>query len=354
VVEVTWDGTDDAGEPLPDGVYTLRAEATSSAGAARAATGTVRLDTVAPRVGSVKVSPDPFSPNGDGRSDVTRLAYTPAESVQSRVSVGGDDGSVLRRLSPWTYVTAAAHKVKWDGRIKSGSVLVAAPEGTATLQLEIRDTAGNTTTVQRRVVLDRTLALTGVSRTTFSPNGDGVADAATLSFKLTRAADVTAAVVSNGAVVRALALGRLAAGRHAVTWGGELDGDGSASSGRYTLRLTADGAVGVTSAGQALTVDLAAPRLSAPATVRAAYRTRARLPYTVRDADSATVKVTATVTSARWGTVARIALGWVKQGTRHICVWKPRKRGTYTVRFRAVDAGGNRARASVRTVLKVR
>ena len=57
-----------------------------------------------------------------------------------------------------------------------GRQVDAAPEGPAIVQVEIRDTAGNTTTVRRKVTIDLTLALAGVSRATFSPNGDGVSD----------------------------------------------------------------------------------------------------------------------------------------------------------------------------------
>ncbi len=60
VVELTWGGRDDAGDPLPDGPYTLQADATSAAGVARSATATVRLDTVAPKVESGGASPRPL------------------------------------------------------------------------------------------------------------------------------------------------------------------------------------------------------------------------------------------------------------------------------------------------------
>ena len=121
VVELTWAGRDDAGDPLPDGPYTLQADATSAAGVARSATATVRLDTVAPRVESGGASPDPFSPNGDGQDDTTALSVTPAEAVSARLSVVDADGDVLRRVTGWKGMTAAANKMTWDGRVGSGS-----------------------------------------------------------------------------------------------------------------------------------------------------------------------------------------------------------------------------------------
>ena len=265
VVELTWAGRDDAGDPLPDGPYTLQADATSAAGVARSATATVRLDTVAPKVESGGASPDPFSPNGDGQDDTTALSFTPAEAVSARLSVVDADGDVLRRVTGWKSMTAAANKITWDGRVGSGSAVVAAPEGTAILLLEARDGAGNTTSLRRRVVVDRTLKLTGLSRRTFSPNGDGAHDEVTLSFRLARAADVVATVVSRGSTVRTFKLGALAAGARSVTWDGKLGGGGGATSGPYSIKVTADGALGVTSVAEAVTVDLTAPRVDGAA-----------------------------------------------------------------------------------------
>ncbi len=354
VVELTWGGRDDNGDALPDGVYSLQADATSAAGEARSATANVRLDTVPPKVEGSGADPDPFSPNGDGQDDTTSITYTPSEAVQARLSVVDADGAVLRRVTGWKSVTAGANNVEWDGRVGAGADVAPAPEGTATLFLEARDPAGNTGTLRRKVVVDRTLKLSGVSRETFSPNGDGVKDDVTLSFKLTRAADVVATVSHSGSTVRTFKLGRLALGAQSVTWDGKLGGGGTATSGAYTIKVTADGALGVTSAAQVVNVDLAAPRITAPLTVRVAYRKTAKIAYTVKDAFSPTVKMGATVTSATGRVVATLALGWVKQGAAQTCVWKPRRRGAYAVTFRAMDLGGNKLAAPVVTTVKVR
>ncbi len=354
VIQTVWDGRDDDGRLLPDGAYTLQVDATSAAGVARPATATVRLDTAPPHLESADVTPDPFSPNDDGQSDVAQISYTPAEAVQARVSVVDGDGKALRRLTSWTWVTASAQKAKWDGRILSGGKLTPAPEGAATVQVEIRDAAGNTTAVRRKVTIDRTLALAAVSRVTLSPNDDGVRDAVTLPFTLTRAADVTATILRGRSVARTVVLGHLAKGKQVATWDGKLKGGEPATSGRYTFRLTADGALGVTSAARVVTVDLVAPRLKVPKMVRVARRKTAKISCTPMAAYSATVKVGATVTNAAGAAVARLNLGWVKQGAKHVCAWKSRKRGNFTVTFKAVDLGGNRLAKPVVTTVKVR
>ena len=66
------------------------------------------------------------------------------------------------------------------------------------------------------------------------------------------------------------------------------------------------------------------------------------------------VKVGATVTNASGAVVASLNLGWVKQGAAHVCAWRPRARGSYTVTFKAIDLGGNRLATPVVTTVKVR
>jgi flagellar hook assembly protein FlgD len=181
-----------------------------------------------------------------------------------------------------------------------------------------------------------------------------VNDTVTLSFRLSRAADVTATVVRSGSTLRTMHLGRLKRGARSVDWDGALGGGGMTTSGVCTLRVTADGAIGTTSAAKPLTVDLTAPRVNAASTASVRYRKTAKLKYTVRDSYSPTVKVSATVTDPKGRVVAKLALGWVKQGASHVLAWRPKARRTYTVTFRARDLGGNREAKPAVTKLRVR
>ena len=88
------------------------------------------------------------------------LAFEPGEAGTARVSVVASDDTVLRRVTGWNGATTSVQKAQWDGRISSGSGLTAAPEGEATLLLELRDAAGNTANARRKVTVDRTLKLT--------------------------------------------------------------------------------------------------------------------------------------------------------------------------------------------------
>ena len=148
---------------LPDGVYTLQADATSADGEARsghgdAAPGHGRR----PSIESAAVAPDPFSPNGDGQDDVAtarassrarpgRLASpssTPTATVAApRDGLEGGDGG-------------RPDSVSWDGRISSGSGAHGGARGRGPLLLELRDGPATPPTRERTVTVDRTLTLT--------------------------------------------------------------------------------------------------------------------------------------------------------------------------------------------------
>jgi len=349
-----WDGRDDAGNVLPDGTYTLVAGANNADGEARPATLDVHIDTTPPRLESAEVAPSSFSPNGDGQADSAKVRFEPSESGTARVSVIGDGDKVLRRLTDWRAVTASAQSVTWDGRISEGANLVAAPEGRFTVEIAMRDLAGNSATVRRAVVVDRTLGFPKVSPQTCSPNGDGVRDTVAVAFRLTRRADVTVALVRGEDVLRTVKAGELAAGLQSVAWGGKVAGGAYAASGKYNLRVTAHGSIGVMSVSEPVTVDRFAPRFTAPANASSVFGKTAKVAYSVRDPYSPTVKVTVTVSRAAGGAVATVNGGWVKQGKTTTCSWKPPARGTYALTFHAVDRGGNREGSAGVTILRVR
>jgi len=118
--------------------------------------------------------------------------------------------------------------------------------------------------------------------------------------------------------------------------------------------VTAVGALGATGVRGTFTVDRYTPRLAASATASVKLGRTATVGYTVRDPYSPRVKVWVTVTDPSGAVVATLRPGWVKQGEGHTVSWRPRARKRYTLAFRAVDSGGNRQNAVVRTALTVR
>jgi hypothetical protein len=353
-VAFTWGGNDDQGRPVPDGVYKLTAGATTPTGAARKATCLLTVDRVPPTIQGATVTPDPFSPNGDGHSDLASLRFQPGEPGSCRVSVLDADGAVARMLRGWHAVTSGVQTVTWDGRVGTSGSLTAAGDGSHTLRVELRDPAGNHAAVRQTVTVDRTLGFPTVSPRISSPNGDGVRDTLTFGFKLTRRATVTVGVLRGTTLLDTLRPGTLAAGTQRVVWDGKLPDDAWIGSGTYRCRVRADSAVGGVAVNEPFTVDRYRQRLSAAATAAVRLGKSAAVTYKVRDPYSPTVRVTVVVTDAAGSSVASVDCGWVTQAASHTCKWRPAKRGVYTLTFGAVDRGGNHEKAKVVTALTVR
>jgi flagellar hook assembly protein FlgD len=71
----TWDGLDDDGNLVPSGWYFCRLVALSEKGEGDIVTRVVKVDRKMPVILNVSDSPDPFSPNGDGVDDTTKISY---------------------------------------------------------------------------------------------------------------------------------------------------------------------------------------------------------------------------------------------------------------------------------------
>ena len=86
-----------------------------------------------------------------------------------------------------------------------------------------------------------------VAPRSFSPNGDGSKDTATVSFSLPRPASAAALDVLSaaGQVIDSVNLGALGSGLHVASWDGRTSAGARAADGSYLLRVTATDAIGV-------------------------------------------------------------------------------------------------------------
>jgi hypothetical protein len=129
--EFQWDGRDDEGRRVPDGVY--RPRLTLASGARTfVLKNPIRVDSVAPRVTAFAVEPRRISPDGDGRRDRVRIRYKVSEPAHALLFVDG--GRVEKTLFRPTEGTRA-----WNGK-RQGSAL---PAGRYELALAAEDQAGN-------------------------------------------------------------------------------------------------------------------------------------------------------------------------------------------------------------------
>jgi flagellar hook assembly protein FlgD len=253
-----WDGTDDHGIPVSDGVYSYKIAATDRAGNHSAPAGIKGIIYSAEKPATnIGINGSRyFSPDGNGVLDTIAfdvLIPVPDASkgtgnklISWAVKITGTDGKVYRTFSGSGDPPKA---IVFDGKSDSGTVL---PEGS----YQARVMAGYLNGFEPYPVnspvfmLDVTApqAVVRLSNTTFSPDGDGNLDTLTISQQT--AADSGSPVRNwsgsildrSGTVIREYSFGEFPP--QTVVWDG-IDGNGKlAADGSYTYVLTASDLAG--------------------------------------------------------------------------------------------------------------
>ena len=356
VARAVWDGRDAAGARLPDGIYRASFGATSVNGSARPASVAVRIDTVRPSLTGFSVTPSVISPNGDHFADAAHVAFGLSERCAVGLSVRDAGGVVVRTVAPVSAAAAGTTHLVWDGRVRSGGALVAAADGVYEVVVRAVDAAGNHSTATAAVRVDDTLGHPHVAPAWLSPNGDGVDDTTTLSFRMARVARVGVGIAGpTGTVVRHVALGSLASGSHTWLWDGKNAAGEVVADGAYTCTLAAVNGAGTVTVKLRLHVDTVPPM----ATWRAGSLTvklgkRLSAVYSVADQLSPKATVTIVVRSAAGALVSSVSLPAAATGVARRYSFRPNARGRYRVHLSAVDLAGNRQKVAATLVVTVR
>ncbi len=197
-------------------------------------------------------------------------------------------------------------------------------------------------------------AITSVSASPFSPNGDGVRDSVTIGYSLPDTETVSWKVVGpTGTVKETVVLGTFAKGAHSFVWNGKSTAGPVVADGTYSIVLSTTATVsGRKLAGRAthnVIVDLTAPKITAATDGSTTiYPTGGSTPaglaakvtldepgaitMTVRNAGGTLVR---TLTAA--GIAGKTTMTWNGANSAGAVVTS----GTYTWRLKATDASGN-------------
>jgi flagellar hook assembly protein FlgD len=206
-------------------------------------------------------------------------------------------------------------------------------------------------------------AITGLSATRISPDGDGRADKVRVRYRLDQRATVTLRVRdASGRVATARSLGSLPAGGHEVVWNGRKRGD-AVADGAYTLQVVTAAPPQSGLASRAVTVDTVAPRLRGAGLsservlpVRDDYLDRVTATATLKEQSrwvalevrSSSGRLVRTVREAPRRGVAPgpVSVGWNGRDASGDLV----PPGRYAVRLVAQDLAGNRRAGPARPV----
>jgi hypothetical protein len=140
-VTYVWDGRDDAGRVVPEGVYRPRVRLRRH-GRTIVLPNPMRVDTTAPTITLARVFPRVFSPDGDGNADRVTAEYTIDEPARAMMLVNGR----RRVLSKFRETEG---RLVWFGRI--GGVPVR--PGEYEIRLRAFDRAGNRSVRTRAVTV---------------------------------------------------------------------------------------------------------------------------------------------------------------------------------------------------------
>jgi len=188
-----------------------------------------------------------LSPNGDGVAEREHLAYKLVRQSNVTASLLGPDGLAFSFSGP---EAPGTYPLDWPGTKPDGTP---ASEGRWRWIVAVTDDTGQASSAERVFQLNETLGFPApVPPTLAVPRP---APRAVATFKLTRAASVTARIeTTSGALLRTLPKQRAGAGELEVAWDGVTDSGGVVYSGRYVAEVTATNEVGSVTLGAAFSV----------------------------------------------------------------------------------------------------
>ncbi len=245
VVAYTWDGKTAAGAVVPDGTYRITIWTADASNNRASVSKDVTVDRRAAGL-TLAASSSYISPDGDRHADQTTLSWAADERISGMARLFGRDKVTVRR---WTIAGATAGSWVWNGKNTAG-VLV--PDGRYTLRVVGLDRAGNQTTRDLQVRVDRTIRSLAWARSSFTPRA-GQKDRFTLVLR--RHATVTVAIYQGSTLVRRIWTGRaLAAGTYGWTWNGKTAAGAFVKPGSYKVVVDAISSIGPSRTGRSVTV----------------------------------------------------------------------------------------------------
>lgn len=375
----SWDGRV-AGAVVPDGTYMVqllgrgggvayRAPSARPATAVQIERYAVTVDTVAPVLAGATISATTLAPDDPGGPASLTVTGTAPDAAGWAVAVTRADGvaGAAGRAARTIAGSGPAASATWDGSDDGGRRLSG---GTYLVTLTMRDAAGNAATTSWTVDL-RTAGprlTAAVDPGAIAPDGDGVADRATVRWSSDVAVSGTVTVRRDAAVIRSWPVASATSGT--IRWDGTDAAGKAVPEGAYTVSVDVTSAAGEPATATAtVVVDrtvrgfTATPPRFAPAdgdtlaaTTRVAFTLArpATTRLTILDPSGAEVRVAwdakeQPAGASAWTWDGRVGGAYVADGTYTLVLRATSTVGTIDLR-RAIPVGAFEIRTSATAV----
>ena len=225
------------------------------------------------RVAAHSATPATFTPNGDSRSDQTRISYKLSGGVEPytvSVNILSQSGATVKRLADNESQSGGTWSFIWDGLNDAKQL---APDGNYEYQISATDPLGAKTESRGSIlaVSSKPSINLSISPAIFSPNGDNSKDTVTFNYSvnyptlyLTGEALVKIEIInSSGEAVWSQVFNRTP-GSYVYEFDGLLTGNRQLATGNYTVRLSAEDPLGTAAIPVTanLAVDYSQPTIS--------------------------------------------------------------------------------------------
>ncbi len=230
--DVLWDGTNDEGDPLPDGTYSYSLSSTDRAGNTSDpyGVGGIILNAARPSL-SLELDAERLSPNGDGVQDTVTVIPTfeePEEILAWSWSLGRQEEVVVSAEG----VGIPPEEIVIDGYRSEGSII---RDGTYTFTLSLEYENAYKPAAEATIYIDTTAPVISVERRTlvFSPDGDGQKDTAEVRYTSNEKVRWNAAILDmDGEIVYSLSSDKTTT---LIVWDGTNNDGVLMEDGKYVL-----------------------------------------------------------------------------------------------------------------------
>lgn len=250
---IVWDGRDDNGVPVSDGVYSYKITSVDRAGNVSETAQIVNIiyDAI-PRSVNLMVRGSPFSPNNDSVKDVLTLEPS-IPNAQGLVSWTMDivsSGILVRSFTD----KKTPGNFDFDGKNSSGAVL---PDGDYQAVFKAVFNNGQEAQISRNFAIDNTPPRASVRSETpiFSPDGDGNLDAAVINISSSKERQWLGEILNEKlAVVKKIQFSEVPPAM--FEWNGLTDTGALAEDGFYSFKVSTTDAAGNTGFAQTAAFEL--------------------------------------------------------------------------------------------------